>query len=158
MLVTAYCDGACFPNPGAGAHAAVVLIPGNDPVEVVSEVRRDSTNNIEELSGPLLIHQTLIGRFRTLPIESLVIRSDSQYLVKGMTEWIDGWVRNGWRRGKDKPLLNREIWEALLEMRQFYREVRYEWVKGHKGDSHNERCDKLCSKAVERFVGTQRAR
>jgi ribonuclease HI len=154
MLVTAYSDGSCFPNPGPGAHAAVILIPGRDPVEVVSPVRRNSTNNIEELSGPLLIHQTLIARFATLPIASLLIRSDSQYLVKGMTEWVDGWVRKGWLRGKARPVLNRDVWEALLDMRRFYREIRFEWVRGHNGDRHNEVCDKLCSGAVEQYIKT----
>lgn len=155
MLVTAYCDGSCFPNPGPGAHAAVILIPDHPPVEVVSEVRRHSTNNIEELSGPLLIHRTLVERFRHLPIASLLIRSDSQYVVKGMSEWVEGWVRNNWRRGKDKPVLNREIWEALLDMRRFYREVRFEWVRGHNGDQHNETCDRLCSGAVEGYLAVR---
>ena len=78
------------------------------------------------------------------------IITDSQYVVKGMTEWIQGWVRRNWRRPDRKPVLNRDLWEALLQETKRH-DVTWEWVRGHAGHRENERCDVLANQAIDRL-------
>jgi ribonuclease HI len=83
----------------------------------------------------------------TRPCRVTVI-TDSQYLVKGMTEWLPGWQRNGWKNSKKEPVMNRDLWEALVEAVKPH-QVRWQWVKGHAGHAENERCDALARQALQ---------
>jgi ribonuclease HI len=77
----------------------------------------------------------------------VTITTDSQYLVKGMTEWISGWQKRGWRNSKKEPVLNKDLWELLLELTAGH-SVKWQWVKGHAGHPENERCDQLARQGV----------
>lgn len=77
----------------------------------------------------------------------VTITTDSQYLVKGMTEWISGWQRKGWRNSKKEPVVNRDLWELLLELTQPHI-VQWRWVRGHAGHTENERCDRLARAGI----------
>jgi ribonuclease HI len=74
--------------------------------------------------------------------------TDSQYVKKGMTEWIDGWIRRGWKNSQKKPVANRDLWERLLELTEPH-QVEWYWVRGHDGHIENERCDVLARAAIE---------
>ncbi len=155
MNIVAYTDGGCRPtNPGPGAHSAVIHLPGYPVVCAVSNVRPNTTNNIEELSGPLLV-TTKLQEYLT-PNEMmnahLKIWSDSQYLVKGMTEWIHSWLRRGWVNSAREPVKNRDLWEQLLDLEGRFKSVTYQWVRGHNGDQYNTMADELCSDAIDRYL------
>jgi len=140
-----YCDAACSGNPGPGAAAAILVARDGAAIarerEIVSEVEPMTTNQREELKGAILILEAL-----TRPV-SLVITSDSRYLVDGMTRWVGNWQRNGWRNAKGDAVANRDLWERLLELASRHR-VRWAWIKGHAGHPYNERCDRLAVAAV----------
>jgi len=131
--VIAYTDGACSGNPGPGGWG-VVLISGNHRKEI-SGGEVDTTNNRMELTAAIKAIEALK---KTSQIE---IVTDSTYVVKGMTEWINGWKRRGWRRASGE-LENRDLWQKLYELSQTH-EVTWKWVRGHAGNELNEVADKL---------------
>jgi len=79
---------------------------------------------------------------------AIKVITDSNYVVKGMTEWMDGWVRKNWLNSKKKPVLNRDLWEQLLELTRPHF-IEWKWIRGHQGHTQNERCDKLAKNAIE---------
>ena len=76
------------------------------------------------------------------------LTTDSEYVKKGMTEWIDGWVKRGWKNAQKKPVANRDLWERLLALTKNH-QVEWHWVRGHDGHEENERCDALARAAIE---------
>ena len=132
-------DGACIGNPGAGGWGAVILSAGTRR-ELSSGFLR-TTNNRMELMGPIRALQALEPR------STVVLRTDSLYVVKGIEKgWAKGWRAKVWRRqGKTVP--NWDLWNRLLELCEFHR-VRFEWVRGHAGHAENERCDELAVAAA----------
>ena len=140
--VVIYADGSSLDNPGPGGWAAILVykgvekeITGGEPV---------STNNRAEL-------QAAISGLKALkrPCKVRVV-SDSKYVVQGMTEWVHGWSRRGWKTAAGDPVKNRELWEALVEAARPH-QVKWEWVKGHAGHHYNERCDVLAKAEAEKF-------
>jgi len=97
-----------------------------------------------EMSGAIAALEAL-----TRPCE-VVITTDSQYLVKGMTEWMSGWLKRGWVNSKKEPVLNRDLWEKLLALSKVHK-IRWAWVRGHNGHLENERCDELARAAITSF-------
>jgi ribonuclease HI len=79
--------------------------------------------------------------------KQVVLFTDSQYVQKGMTEWLTGWKRNGWRTSDKNPVKNQDLWQRLDKLADFFC-IRWEWVRGHQGNVFNERCDKLAQKAI----------
>lgn len=104
---------------------------------------RDTTNNRMEMMG-------VIEGLRALTRDGLTIHivTDSQYVLKGATEWHQGWIRRGWVTGEGEPVKNRDLWEEMLELMDYHEEVTWEWVKGHKGHPENERADALANLGV----------
>jgi len=138
-----YTDGACLGNPGPGGWAALLRSPDGERELVGSEL--DTTNNRMEMMGA-------IAALEALPDMSVVtLHSDSQYLIKGITEWFHGWVQNGWRTSAGKPVKNADLWERLHTARLRHN-VRWQWVKGHAGNPGNERVDALANAAAERVL------
>lgn len=135
--IVIYTDGACEPNPGPGAWGALLLIPGNPNIEL-SGFEARSTNQRMELMAPIVALESMDkGR-------ALTVVSDSQYVIKGITSWINTWKRNGWRNAKKKPVANRELWERLDKACVGHRQTLcWQWVRGHDGDPGNERADHL---------------
>ncbi len=80
----------------------------------------------------------------------VVLTTDSQYLVKGMTEWMAGWLKRGWKNSKKEEVLNRDLWERLLELTRVHK-VQWVWIRGHNGHVENERCDELARQAIGRM-------
>ena len=142
MNVEIFCDGACSGNPGVGGYGA--LLRYGEKEKELSGAEGDTTNNRMELTGAIRALESL-----TRPCD-VTLTSDSQYLVKGMTEWIAGWVRKGWVNSKKEPVLNRDLWERLLELSRVHR-IHWCWVRGHDGHLENERCDELARNAIAVF-------
>lgn len=140
MKVEIFSDGACSGNPGPGGYGTILRYGDNQ--KELSGGETLTTNNRMELLGAIRGLEAL-----TRPCE-VVITTDSQYLVKGMTEWLAGWVKKGWRNSKKEEVLNRDLWERLLELSQKH-SIRWVWVRGHNGHAENERCDELARKAIE---------
>ena len=133
--VTVYTDGACSGNPGAGGYAAILLYNGK--TKEISGGEANTTNNRMELCA-------LIAGLEALkePCE-VELYSDSKYVIDSITKgWVYSWKKNGWIKSDKKPALNRDLWEKLLGLLEIHK-VSYVWVKGHAGNTYNERCDKL---------------
>ena len=142
MQVEIFCDGACSGNPGVGGYGSILRC--GEKVKELSGAEECTTNNRMEMSGAIVALEAL-----NRPCE-VVVTTDSQYLAKGMTEWLSGWVRKGWVNSKKEPVLNRDLWERLLELSKVHR-IRWVWVRGHNGHVENERCDELARAAIDSF-------
>jgi len=140
--VEIYCDGACSGNPGPGGFGAILRYGGHE--KELSGGEHETTNNRMELTGALTALESLRRPCR------VVVTTDSQYLVKGMTQWISGWLKKGWKSSKKEPVLNRDLWERLLAQAESH-QIEWVWVRGHDGHAENERCDELARLAIDEF-------
>jgi ribonuclease HI len=141
--VTIYTDGGCRPNPGPGGWGAVILGGGGvDPIEL-SGAEAEATNNRMELRAAI---EAL--RFLDEP-HRVELVTDSEYLRRGVTEWLDGWRAKGWRTAGKKAVANRDLWQALIgEIARH--DITWTWVRGHTGNRWNERADRLASAEIPR--------
>lgn len=140
--VELFTDGACSGNPGPGGWAYILRHPesGKEVERAGGEVR--TTNNRMELTA-------VIEGLSALKRPTIVdLYSDSQYVVNGLNEWMDGWKNKGWKRGKH-PVVNLDLWRRLDDLRQVHT-IRSHWVRGHNDHPENERCDRLAVEQVER--------
>jgi ribonuclease HI len=129
-----YTDGACSGNPGPGGWGAVLRYGG-----VVKELHggeRSTTNNRMELLAAISALEALT---RPVPVE---LYTDSKYVLDGITKWLPGWQRNGWKTASKQPVKNVDLWQRLVAAMAPH-EVSWHWVKGHNGDPGNERADEL---------------
>jgi len=133
-MIEIYTDGACSGNPGPGGWGALIL-DGGDEREICGGEAQTTNNRMEMLAA--------IEALRAVPDNKPVrLYTDSQYLKNGITQWIAGWKRNGWRTSAKKPVKNKDLWEALDTL-VAGRTIDWRWVKGHAGDAGNERADEL---------------
>lgn len=147
---TVYCDGACLGNPGPGGYGVLVRVPGHAD-RTLSEGKPRTTNNEMELTGAVAGLRLAIS----LGAREVSVVSDSEYLVKGMSGWVRGWLRNGWKTAKGEPVKNRALWEELHNLCQG-RSVSWSWTRGHNGHLENERCDALATAAAQEAAGRSR--
>ena len=141
--MTVYTDGGADPNPGVGGWGAVLLHPGSGKVKELSGGEAESTNNRMELTAALRALESLKS---PCVVE---LHTDSQYLRRGITEWLPGWRRRGWKRKGGEPVLNADLWQALSAQADRH-QMSWHWVKGHAGHEHNERADVLATAAIRR--------
>lgn len=135
-----YADGACRGNPGPGGWGALVLGPEGERELFGGE--RETTNNRMEL-------RAVIEGLQALPAGSAVrVLTDSQYVQKGISEWIHGWKKRGWLTADRKPVKNADLWRAL-EAAAAGHQVEWTWVKGHAGVEGNERADRLANRGID---------
>lgn len=139
-MVEIFCDGACSGNPGPGGWGTILRWRGTE--KELSGGEKETTNNRMELTAAI---RGLESLSRPCPVRLV---TDSQYLVKGITEWIHGWRRKGWVTAGKAPVLNRDLWERLLELTSRH-QVEWIWVRGHAGHPENERCDALARQAID---------
>ncbi|WP_442595879.1 ribonuclease HI [Parapusillimonas sp. JC17] len=138
--VDIWTDGACKGNPGLGGWGALLRQGKHEKSLYGGEP--DTTNNRMELMAVIMALQAL-----KRPCQ-VVVHTDSQYVQKGMSEWLANWKRRGWRTAERKPVKNAELWQALDALVQQH-DVRWQWVRGHAGDPGNERADELANLGVE---------
>ncbi len=137
--VHVWTDGACLGNPGPGGWG--VLMRWNGTEKELSGGEPQTTNNRMELMAAIVALETL-----KRPCD-VVLTTDSQYVRKGITEWMGNWKRNGWKTASRKPVKNADLW-LRLDAAVGRNQVRWEWVKGHSGHPENERADQLASAAA----------
>ena len=144
--VTIYTDGGCIDNPGPGGYGAVLLY-GKHRREIAGGYRRTTNNRMELTAVVRGLEQVPVGGRVTL-------HSDSQYVTKGLSEWLSGWKRRGWRTTSG-PVKNADLWKRL-DVLAAERSLRTVWVRGHNGHPENERCDAMAVAAVPRSGGATR--
>ncbi|MBL1218591.1 MAG: ribonuclease HI [Planctomycetes bacterium] len=144
-VVQLFTDGACSGNPGPGGWAFILKHPPSGTVREHSGGEANTTNNRMEL---MAVIQGLTSIKKRCVVE---LYADSQYVLKGLEEWMDNWKTHNWRRGKRGPKVkNIELWQQLDELRTQH-ELRFNWVRGHAGHPENERCDELAVQASEQY-------
>jgi len=140
MTVTMFTDGACRGNPGPGGWG-VVLIAGDNEKEIYGG-ESATTNNRMELLAAIRGLTALKRRCHVL------VYTDSEYLRKGITEWLPQWQARGWRTAARKPVKNEDLWRELAEQAAGH-EIEWHWVKGHSGHPGNERADRLANRGID---------
>ena len=138
-VVEIYSDGACRGNPGPGGWGAILRFNGVEKELFGGEAA--TTNNRMELTAVIRALEALKGPSRAH------VYTDSQYVQKGIKEWIHGWKRNGWKTAAKEPVKNKDLWIELDELRKKH-EIEWHWVKGHAGHPENERADALANKGI----------
>jgi ribonuclease HI len=144
-------DGGCRGNPGPGGWAFILRSQGH--TEELSGFEARTTNNRMELTAV----REALQRLSTQPsskVPPIALHTDSQYVQKGITQWIHTWARNGWRTSAKKPVKNSELWLALWDLSRGL-PIQWVWVLGHAGNEMNERCDRLVQEAIA--LGLKRA-
>jgi ribonuclease HI len=140
--VEIHTDGACLGNPGPGGWAALLRHQGRERELAGGESQ--TTNNRMELLAAIMALEALKGSCR------VVLSTDSQYVQKGIGEWLPNWIRRGWKTAGGEPVKNKDLW-LRLQAATAPHEVEWRWVKGHAGHIENERVDKLARAAAEKF-------
>ncbi len=132
-------DGACKGNPGPGGWGAILRMGGSEKTLMGSEAH--TTNNRMELTAAIRALAAL-----TRPCD-VILSTDSNYVRDGITKWVHGWAKRGWRTADGAPVKNVELWQALTAAAAPHR-IEWRWVKGHSGDPDNERADALANEAI----------
>ena len=140
--VEIHTDGACLGNPGPGGWGALLRHGGTERELAGGEA--NTTNNRMELLAAIMALEALKS-----PCE-VVLSTDSQYVQKGIGEWLPNWIRRGWKTAGGDPVKNKDLWERLQAAAQPHK-VQWKWVKGHAGHVENERVDKLARAEAEKF-------
>lgn len=146
--VEIFTDGACKGNPGPGGWGVVLRYKGQ--TKTLKGAEADTTNNRMELTAAL---EGLKSLKRPCKV---ALTTDSEYVRKGITEWIHGWKQKGWRTSSKQPVKNADLWQALDEAARQH-DVQWHWVKGHSGHPENELCDQLANEAIEEMTRQRRA-
>ena len=147
MDVVMYTDGACRENPGPGGWG-VWLKSGNNEREMFGGEKL-TTNNRMELTAAIRGLEALNRSCR------ITLFTDSEYLRKGITEWIAGWKQRGWKTAARKPVKNADLWQELDELVNNH-EIEWRWVKGHSGDHGNDKADELANRGIDEMLACGR--
>jgi ribonuclease HI len=142
--VEVHTDGACIGNPGPGGWGALLRYGATERELVGAEAA--TTNNRMELMAAIAALEAL-----SAPCE-VTLHTDSQYVQKGLTEWLPGWIRRGWKTSGGEPVKNQDLWQRLQQAAARHR-VHWRWVRGHAGHVDNERVDRLARQAAETMRG-----
>lgn len=142
-MIEIFTDGACLGNPGPGGWG-VLIIESGARREMNGGEEATTNNRMEMLAAIRALEETPKGA-------KIVLHTDSQYVKNGITGWIKGWKRNGWKNAAKQPVKNRDLWEKLDALAA-ERTVDWRWVKGHNGHPENERVDELAREAAQAFA------
>ncbi len=137
--VIIFTDGACRGNPGPGGYAAILKY--KDKTKEIHGCEPHTTNNRMELKA-------IINALKELKEPSYVILfTDSNYVIKGITQWIYNWIKNDWHTSNKKKVANKDLWNCLFDLTKTHK-IEWKWIKGHNKNPENEKCDKLAKKAI----------
>ncbi len=142
--VIVFTDGGCRGNPGPGGWGALMRF-GNHEKEIYG-YEEETTNNRMELMAAIRALEILSREC------SVVLTTDSQYVRQGITEWMDGWKKRGWKTAAKKPVKNKDLWQRLDKAVKQH-DIDWQWVKGHSGHEGNERADDLANRAMDEKKG-----
>jgi ribonuclease HI len=137
-MITIHTDGSSRGNPGPGGWAAIIV----DEVRAVELGGREdhTTNNRMELMGAI----KALEYVDSLEPDKIEVYTDSEYVMKGMTQWLEGWQKRGWRTAAKKPVLNQDLWQQLI-LAADGKEIEWKYVAGHSGHTFNDRCDEIAT-------------
>jgi ribonuclease HI len=141
--IVIYTDGACKGNPGPGGWGAVLRSGAHE--KQIHGGEKHTTNNRMEISAVIFALRSLKQR------STVELWTDSQYVQKGVTEWLEGWKKRGWRTASKAPVKNADLWQELDALLPDH-EISWHWVRGHNGHPGNELADQLANKGVEEFL------
>lgn len=139
-----YCDGACSGNPGPGGWGAIIATPDGQVVELGGR-SQNTTNNQMELQAVI----SSLKEVQSAPAADIIIYTDSTYVIRGITQWIWGWMRKDWKTAEGKEVLNKEYWQKLSSVVGKIKKTHsldWKYVRGHTGSPGNERCDEIAVK------------
>ncbi len=142
-IVEIFTDGACKGNPGPGGWGALLIFNGKEKSLYGGD--KETTNNRMELTAAI---EGLAALKRSCMVE---LTTDSQYLRKGILEWMENWKRKGWKTAAGKAVKNVDLWKQLDDLQQKH-QIQWSWVRGHAGHPGNERADELANLGVEKFL------
>ena len=145
-LINIYADGGCRGNPGPGGWG--VLMQSGENSKELWGGEANTTNNRMELTAVIRALEALKRP------TAAHIHTDSQYVQKGISQWIHNWKRNGWRTADKKPVKNAELWQRLDELARPH-ELKWLWVKGHAGHPGNERADQLANRGIDELLAAR---
>jgi ribonuclease HI len=148
-LVHIYADGACRGNPGPGGWGVLLQYGAAEKRLYGGEL--ETTNNRMELMAAIQGLESL-----TRPCQ-VVMSLDSQYVLKGITEWLPQWLKRNWQTANKQPVKNQDLWQRLVAAQQQHR-IEWEWIKGHSGHPGNELADQLANQGVDEVLAKQRTR
>ncbi|MDX2164099.1 MAG: ribonuclease HI [Gammaproteobacteria bacterium] len=142
-MIEIFTDGACRGNPGPGGWGAILRSGSHE--KTISGAEKHTTNNRMELMA-------VIGALTAIKKPSSVaITTDSQYVKNGITKWIHGWKKNGWKTSDKKPVKNADLWDQLDKLTQPH-DIKWHWVRGHTGHPENEWADELANAAIDELL------
>ncbi len=141
FMITIYTDGACSGNPGVGGWG-VVIIDDNKNETFLNGGDNDTTNNKMELTAAIQALKAIEKK------SAITLITDSKYVKDGIQSWIQNWKKNGWKTAAKKPVKNKELWIELDELIARHN-ITWKWVKGHAGNTHNEKADYLARRYIE---------
>lgn len=145
-----YADGACQPNPGTGGWAFILRNSDNPANEIsMSGGEKQSTNNRMELKAAI----EGLRYFRDYILtnnEKLILVLDSKYVLNGISQWSDNWIKQGWKKKNGKPVLNADMWQEILSLTNNL-DITFQHVRGHSGEKYNEKCDQLATSAAKKL-------
>jgi ribonuclease HI len=147
MIVELYTDGACRGNPGVGGWG--VLLKHTDIQHELFGYEEKTTNNRMELMAAIQGIKAV-----EISCQEIVVYTDSQYVCRGITDWLSNWKKNGWKTAARKPVKNDDLWRSLDDLCNQYT-VKWCWVKGHSGNQGNERADALANLAIDKFLSSE---
>lgn len=145
-VIEVFADGACKGNPGIGGWGAIIRL-GVHEKEIYGAEPHTTNNRMELMSAIKALDMIKIP-------SSVKVYSDSQYVVKGISEWISGWKRRGWKTADGSPVKNVELWQQLDALTEKH-QVEWQWVKGHAGHPGNERADALANRGITELRASQ---
>ena len=140
MKIIIYTDGSSRGNPGPGGWGAIII--SNNNVMEIGGRDNNTTNNRMELMGSIEALKKIDSN------NPIILNSDSQYVIKGMTEWIDGWIKKNWKNSQKKAVLNTDLWEELLKVSKD-KNIEWHYVAGHSSIPGNERCDFIATRFAD---------
>lgn len=144
QVIEIFTDGGCRGNPGPGGWGALLRYNGH--IKELKGAQAHTTNNQMELMAAIQAFEALKRPCK------VVITTDSQYVKNGITQWMAGWKKKGWKTAANQPVKNQELWQRL-DAAIATHEVEWHWVKGHSGHPENERVDALANEAIDELLG-----
>jgi ribonuclease HI len=145
-IVEAFTDGACRPNPGTGGWG--VLLRYKDMEKQLIGGQLNTTNNRMELMAAIMALESL-----TRPCQ-VRLTTDSEYVKKGITQWVENWIKRDWKTADKEPVKNADLWQRLHTATQTH-QVEWQWVKGHSGHTENEIVDSLANQGIDSVLATE---
>lgn len=142
-LVIIYTDGACKGNPGPGGWGVYMIY--NEHKKEIYGGEQETTNNRMELMAAIMALEALKKKSR------IKLYTDSKYVLKGITEWMNNWKKRGWKTSNKKPVKNEDLWRRL-DLAIIMHDINWIWVKGHSGNEGNEKADSLANKGVSEIT------